>query len=283
MTTAAHTVMSADGTAIGYWQLGHGPGLALVHGAVESGASHAELAEALAGDFTVTYYDRRGRGASGPFGADHGLRAEVEDLDALLSATGTELVFGISSGAIIVLEAARSLPVRKVVAYEPPLVDEAYDASYMDRYQHRLDDGDLVGAMLTAMKGAQMGPPVMNKLPDWLLRPLVRMGMRAETRKAAPDTFTMQQAAPTVAGDFRLVREVAGDVERFRNVQVPVLLLGGGKSPRYLKDALDALERILPHNRRVEFPHLGHGGSGNHDRGGEPATVAREMLSFLTL
>lgn len=275
------TTASADQTAIGYRQLGQGPGLVLVHGSVESAASHVELAEALAGSFTVTLYDRRGRGASGPFGPAHGLATEVADLSALLAATGSDLVFGVSSGGLIALEAALSLPVRKIVVYEPALVDSSYDMSAIDQYYARLADGDVVGAMVAAMKGAQMGPPALNRLPDWALRPLVGLGMRAESRKAAPDAFTMRLAAPTLAGDFRLVRQAAGRASRYADVSAPVLLLGGGQSPRYLKDGLASLERVLPNRRRVEFPHLAHGGSGNASQRGEPATVARELLSFL--
>ena len=67
---AAHdhtrSVISADGTLIGYRQLGQGPGLVLVHGAMESAQSHMQLAEALADTFTVYLPDRRGRGMSGP-------------------------------------------------------------------------------------------------------------------------------------------------------------------------------------------------------------------------
>src|SRR5882757_8588219 len=63
--TAAGSVISRDSTRIAYRQFGAGPGLVLVHGAMESGLSHRELAEALAERFSVTIYDRRGRGASG--------------------------------------------------------------------------------------------------------------------------------------------------------------------------------------------------------------------------
>src|SRR5258708_5303263 len=76
------SVPSQDGTAIGYRQLGHGPGVVLVHGAMESAQSHLQLAEALADAFTVYLPDRRGRGRSGPYGNDYGIQKEVEDLDA---------------------------------------------------------------------------------------------------------------------------------------------------------------------------------------------------------
>src|SRR2546430_6066693 len=56
------SVISRDGTAIGYRQLGHGPGLVVLHGAMESSQSHVQLAEELADGFSVYLPDRCGRG-----------------------------------------------------------------------------------------------------------------------------------------------------------------------------------------------------------------------------
>lgn len=103
-TTGA--VISKDGTTIGYRQLGQGPGVVVLHGTMSSGQNHSQLAEALADDFMVTLPDRRGRGLSGPHRGDEGIQSEVEDLDALLTKTGAHQVFGVSSGAIIVLQPA---------------------------------------------------------------------------------------------------------------------------------------------------------------------------------
>src|SRR5215467_5058815 len=116
-------VTSPDGTTIGYRQLGHGPGVVLLHGAMESAQSHMQLAIALANTFTVYVPDRRGRGLSGPFGSTYGMQKEVEDLDALLTESGARDVFGVSAGGLICLEAALTLPaIRKAALYEPALV-----------------------------------------------------------------------------------------------------------------------------------------------------------------
>src|SRR5215207_5748398 len=81
-------VTSKDGTTIGYRQLGHGPAVVLLHGAMESAQSHMQLAEALADIFTVYLPDRRGRGLSGPYPpAGYGVQQEVDDLAALLAHT----------------------------------------------------------------------------------------------------------------------------------------------------------------------------------------------------
>ncbi len=78
-------VTSADGTTIGYRSFGAGPPLLVLHGAMQSALSQRDLAGALADRFTVVLPDRRGRGASGPFGADWSLHREVEDVAALVA------------------------------------------------------------------------------------------------------------------------------------------------------------------------------------------------------
>src|SRR5437879_11026620 len=87
------SVTSKDGTTISYRQLGHGPGVVLLHGAMESAQSHMQLAEALAATFTVYVPNRRGRGLSGLYGKDYSIQEDVEDMDAVLTKTGAHNVF----------------------------------------------------------------------------------------------------------------------------------------------------------------------------------------------
>ena len=275
-------VVSKDGTSVGYRQLGRGPGLVVLHGAMESAASHMQLAEALADSYTVYLPDRRGRGLSGPYGKPYAVREDVEDMDALLAKTGAHDVFGVSSGAIICLEASLTLPaIRKAAIFEPPLmVDGPAPTAWLTRFDHEMAQGKVASAMITGMKGAQMGPPMLNLIPRWLLERMTTMMMASEDKKASGDDVTMRMLAPTLHYDFQLVVEMAGPLERFRAVHAEVLLLGGSKSPAYLTRALDALEKVLPDVERVEFPGLGHEASGNADRRGRPERVAQELRRF---
>lgn len=60
---------------------------------------------------TVYALDRRGRRVSArPYDPDHDIARDVENIDVVLTATGTSQVFDLSSGAVITLEAARTLP-----------------------------------------------------------------------------------------------------------------------------------------------------------------------------
>lgn len=275
-------VVSKDGTTIGYRQLGRGPGLVVLHGAMESAASHMQLAEALVDSYTVYLPDRRGRGLSGPYGKPYGVQEDVDDMDALLAKTGAHDVFGVSSGAIICLEAALTLPaIQKAAIFEPPLmVDGPAPTEWLTRFDREMAQGKVAAAMITGMKGAEMGPPMLNVIPRWLLERMTTMMMASEDKKAGGDDVTMRMLAPTLHYDFQLVIDMAGPLERFRAVHAKVLLLGGGKSPAYLTRAVDALEKVLPDVERVEFPGLGHEASGNADRRGQPGRVARELRRF---
>ena len=281
------SVTSRDGVTIGYRQLGSGPGLMVLHGAMESSPSHMRLAEALADAFTVYLPDRRGRGMSGPYAQVYRKEQDVADMDALLSATGARFVFGVSSGADVWLEAALSLPaIQKMALYEPALaINGSISMDFLARYDREIAQGDVAGALVSGMLGAQMGPPIFQAMPRWLLKSFTRSGMKREDKEAKPGDVTMRELAPTLHYDFTLVAEASKDLERFRHISIPALLLGGSKSPAYLKTALSMLEKILPRARRIEFPGLNHGGSsdpGPTNPGGKPEVVAQALRQFFS-
>ncbi|MBS4194171.1 alpha/beta fold hydrolase [Lederbergia citri] len=275
-------VTSKDGTNIGYREIGQGPGLIIVHGTMETSLSHSQLAKALSDNFTVYLYDRRGRGLSGPYRDDHVIQKEVEDLEAVLSKTGALFLFGVSAGALICLQAALNLTsIDKAALFDPPLIiDGSVSSDFMVRYDKEIADGDLVSALVTAMLGGQMGPPIFNSVPRWLLKMLTKIMLISDERHAKKDNVTMKMLAPTIHYDFNLSFELEDKLECFNAIDVEVLLLGTGKSPQYFKTALDALTRILPHAERVDFPELNHGASGNKNRGGNPERVAQELVRF---
>lgn len=91
---------------------------------VRSYPQTVQLAELLSPHFTVFNYDRRGRGDSGDR-PPYAVAREVEDIEALIDeAGGSAFVYGISSGAVLALEAASKLPnkIKKLALYEPPFI-----------------------------------------------------------------------------------------------------------------------------------------------------------------
>ena len=136
------TATSSDGTSIAFERLGEGPVLVLVDGALcyRSFGPMTPLAELLAPDFTVYRYDRRGRGDSGDT-APYAVAREIEDLEAVIAETGdAAFVFGMSSGAVLALEAAASgLAISKLALYEPPLTVAEQEPEETDDFGERLD------------------------------------------------------------------------------------------------------------------------------------------------
>jgi pimeloyl-ACP methyl ester carboxylesterase len=188
---AVTTVRSADGTNIAFDRLGEGTPVILVSGASTSRAIHAQLAELLAGDFTVFNYDRRRRGDSGdtpPYTTER----EVEDLHAvIIEAGGTAAVFGNSTGAVLALHAAAAgLPVTKLALWEPPFMVDP-DAprrqqEYVAQLTRLLDAGRRGDAMELFMR---------TGLPEEMIA-----GMRH-----APMRSGMEAIAPTLAYDAAIM------------------------------------------------------------------------------
>lgn len=279
---AINYVTAKDGVRLGYRQIGSGPGVVLLHGSASSGYNHIQQAELLADAYTVYVPDRRGRGLSGPFAKNYSIQDDVDDLDVLLQQTGARYVFGLSSGAIITLEAALSLPaIAKIAVYEPPLfLDSQTPLALLQRYDREMAEGKVAAAMITGMKGAQMGPKLFSMLPNWLLAPMVNGAMKGEEKKGAGDYVSMRALAPTLHYDFTLVADRSGKFDRYSAIRAEILLMGGSTSPAYLKTALDRLQQVLPQAKRIEFPGLGHAASWNKDRGGNPKPVADALRQF---
>ena len=170
-TYTTGSVVSRDGTPIGYRQFGRGPGIIAIHGAGQAAQNFTRLAEALSDAFTVYVPDRRGRGRSGPPGDHYSLTSECEDVEALLAMSGSHNVFGLSSGAIIALQAALTLPaVRKAALYEPPLsINHSTPIDWLHRYDQEMAEGRLGSAMVTAIRGTETAPPLLRLVPRFLL------------------------------------------------------------------------------------------------------------------
>jgi pimeloyl-ACP methyl ester carboxylesterase len=278
----ARRVASADGTPIGCLTVGRGPGLVILHGAMQTAGSQLELAQALADTWQVTLPDRRGRGASGPrqpHQEQSDIEIDVEDVNAVVTSTGAEAVIGVSSGAILALLPA----VRRVVAFEPPILPDSQQAKQiLSRVEGELAEGRVDAALTTSWLAIQLGPAFLRRLPRPVLETLVRLGSRAEARRAVDPTTTMLALARTLPQDFRVVAAVSGQLSQFANIAVPVLLLGGQRSPAYLAAALDGLHEVLPNPQQVTLPGVGHEATGNRAQRGRPDLAAAAIRKFLT-
>lgn len=272
-------VTSPDGTAIGYRQFGRdrAPGIILVHGSMMTSQNFTKLAVALSGDFTVYVLDRRGRATSGPFGRDYGIRKECEDIGALIGATGARCVFGLSSGAIVSLYAALTLPIHKLALYEPPLMFAGSSHNgWVPRYEREVAEGKLASAFVTLIKGTG-DSPILAYLPRFLLVPLFHVAIAADAKDSREGHVSLRALIATMHFDAQLVAETEGALGSFSAVRADVLLLAGGKSAPYLRHAVEALSKVLPNAKRVDLPAVGHLAA---DNGGKPELVAKELRGF---
>lgn len=272
-------VTSDDGTRIGYLRQGRGAGVVLVQGAMADAWAYSRLARHMSHAHTVHSADRRGRSLSPfPYSADHDIARDVEDIDAILAATGASTVFGLSSGAVITLEAARTLPrVKRAIVFEPPFYEHGIDRAGIDRLNSEIQHGDSASALLDALLVAGTAPAVLSRAPRPLTRAIARTVLALNLRTSGSSTG-LRDLLPSVRFDFHDVAQADGTMKQYQTLAKPVLVLSGTKSPPFLRQAADDLAQLLPQAEHVHLPGLGHDGPWNS---GQPQATAEAVLSFM--
>jgi pimeloyl-ACP methyl ester carboxylesterase len=234
----AKTVLSKDGTTIAFDRIGSGPPVILVDGALcyrRMGQS-GKLADLLAPHFTVITYDRRGRGESGDT-APYAVEREVEDIAALLSeAGGTACVWGMSSGAVLALEAASRLSgIKKVAMYEAPFVVDDSRPTTEDQWARIAEAvatdrrGEAVTVFLQMVGVPRYVIAVMRLMPVW-------SKLKAMAHTLPYDGAIVQdcqRGKPLPAG-------------RWASIKVPTLVMDGEKSAGWIRHANRSLALALP-------------------------------------
>ena len=235
------TVVSRDGTPIAFDRSGQGPAVILVTGAlgVRSHPMMADLAAALAPHYTVINYDRRGRGDSGDT-PPYAVEREVEDIDALIDeAGGTAFLYGLSSGAVLALEAATKLPtkVTKLALYEPPFIVDDSRPPLPEDYVQQLNEliaadrrGDAVEFFMTRAVG----------VPTEYLAPMQSDPMWKEFEAVA---HTLAYDG-TVMGDTMSGRPLPA--RRWATATSTTLVISGGNSEAFFHHGAQALVDALP-------------------------------------
>lgn len=244
-------VTSKDGVTIGYDVIGSGPAVILVAGATQYRAVDRVtpvLIGVLAQHFTVINYDRRGRGASSDKWP-YAVAREVEDIAALLGVAGGEAyVFGVSSGAVLALEAAAAMPrkIKGLALYEPPIDPARSGDAY--RYEH----------MQMALQAAQGRSAEM--MSDFLLS----VGMPKEALdglKTSPGWPAFAAVGMTLEHDYRILADArASDTppERWQNAIMPVLVLDGDKSFPFMAAGADWVASGLHNVERITLSGQSH-------------------------
>jgi hypothetical protein len=172
-------------------------------------------------------------------------------------------------------------PIREVALYEPPIFAErARAAAILRQFDAEMADGRLGAAMVTAMRGAEMGPAFFRALPKALTARMIGLGMAREAKQPAGPYPSMRELASTLHADFAVVTESSGRLNDYRSIDASVLLMGGSRSPAFLRRALADLASVLPESTRVELEGLDHAASWNRDLGGRPEAIAPVLRRF---
>lgn len=264
-----HKVQSQDGTTIAFDRVGEGPPLILVSGAlgVRSHPVVRQLANLLAPHFTVISYDRRGRGDSGDT-QPYAVEREIEDIEALIDqAGGSAFIYGVSSGAVLALEAMSKLPakVNKLAIYEPPfIIDDSrppVPADYASTVAKLVQEGrrgDALEYFMTNVVGIPAGfVTQMRNDPSW-----------AE----------MEKVAHTLAYDGAVVGDTMSGkplpAERWATATVPILVMSGDASPGWMQHSARTAADLLPNAQHRTLEGQEHNAA--------PDAIAPQLVEFFT-
>ncbi len=246
-------VISKDGTAIAFDQLGYGPALILVAAATATRLAEATLSAHLAPHFTVFAYDRRGRGASTDT-LPYAVEREVEDIETLINeAGGSAFVFGHSSGAVLALEAARLLggsKVEKLALYEPPFILDDSRPPVPQNYVEHLNELIAAGSLSEA---------VAYFLTDAMLVPADIVAQMRNT----PMWPQIEAVAHTIPYDGIIMGDtMSGNpatIRKWASVSVPTLVMVGEASHPFFHNGTQMLADLLPNAQYRTLPGQGHG------------------------
>ncbi len=258
---------SRDGTSIASWVSGSGPPLILVHGTISDHTRWNPVLPKLQNHFTVFAVDRRGRGESGD-SAQYSIDREFEDIASVIDSVGKPAnLVGHSYGGLCSLEAALlTKKISKLVLYEPPINPglDLYPPGFIDKLQMLVDEGDREGVVVAFLREILRIPPkeleVMRSLPAWAGR---------------------VAAAHTVPRELNAQRHYKFDPKRFANLTTPILLLLGGDTPQFLKEATKVVNNALSHSQVSVMAGQAHGAGGVPGAGAE--LFANEVTRFFNV
>ncbi|MFI9384386.1 alpha/beta fold hydrolase [Kutzneria sp. NPDC052558] len=239
------SVVSPDGTVVGYERTGQGPGLVLVHGASADHNRWQPVLPALAEHFTVDAVDRRGRGLSTAENPAYDIAREAEDVAAVVAAAGPDVtLLGHSYGALCVLRAAALTDqVGRIVLYEPPIPTPG----------HHIVDPPVLAQLRAAVEAGDREA----MLEIFLRHVALQTDEDIAMLRRSPAWTGRLAAAPTIARELVFVAGFEID-DALAQITVPVRMLLGAESAEYIKAATHAVLDRLPHGRLRPLLGQGH-------------------------
>jgi pimeloyl-ACP methyl ester carboxylesterase len=174
---------------------------------------------------------------------------EIEDIEALVNeAGGAAFVWGISSGAVLALEAANRLSgIKKVALYEAPFIVDDSHPTTKDNWV-RINEAvaatrrnDAVKLFLKLVGLPAFCIALMRLMPVW---------------------SKLKAVAHTIPYDGAIVQDnQRGNplpATRWTSVTVPTLIMDGGNSPEWMRHANRSLANVLPNAQYLTLERQTH-------------------------
>jgi pimeloyl-ACP methyl ester carboxylesterase len=257
----------------GLWaqEVGEGPLVVLVHGAMDRASSMLRVRRALERACRVIRYDRRGYGRSLAAGPATSFAQHVDDLATLLGTRRAGSLVGHSLGGVVCLALAERAPelVGAVVAYEAPMMWEPWWPA---------DSAGRVSMATAAADGHDGTGGDPGDVAEAFLRRM--LGDTRWERLPAPVRVERRAEGATLVAELRSVLSPAEAPYQPERVTVPVVAAFGSETQPQHRSGAEELARRAPHGVLEMVDGAGHGAHLTH-----PAAFAdlvRESLSLST-
>ena len=274
-----------DGSRVvgdGIWaqEVGDGPLVALVHGAMDRSGGMLRTRRILQPSCRVLRYDRRGYARSLAAGPPTSFGQQVDDLARLLDDRPAVLA-GHSFGGVICLALAERQPglVRSVLAYEAPQMWAPWWPGGTP--------GSQALASVAGGAGGAAGPAGdqsdqdgrderAHEAAEWFLRRMIG----DDLWDRLPESMRAERRAegPTLVAELRSVRPPSPVPFEASAITVPVLVACGTEArPHHLR-ASDELARTVPRGELRVIEGAGHGAHLSHPE--EFARLVRRAIEM---
>jgi pimeloyl-ACP methyl ester carboxylesterase len=247
MSGRSLTAMAADGTEAQAVDEGMGTPILVLHGGMGDSGAWSAVTDLLRDRFRTVRLHRRQYRLDLPRKVT--MAQEVEHVAAIARQLDRPLLVGHSSGAVLALEALAADPERYsgAVLYEPPLViDEPLGGHSSELARTALEQGKPGKAFTIFLRDmVELSPPVARLLG-------IAIGIVGSRQADLRDRIERQ------LDDNDAINGLGVRLDAYAKLEMPILLVGGDKSPDHLGRRLDALEQVLPRTRRLLMHGQGH-------------------------
>ena len=251
--------------------MGQGPAVVLLHGAGAGGQSWRNLAPVLAKRWQLIIPDLPGQGFSvARPGSGFGISDMSHDLQALLCKLDCKpaAIVGHSAGAVVALDMAKTISLKRVVAINPAL--RQFDGMA----------GWLYPAMARTLARVPFSSAVLARTvskPQNIARLLAATGSRTDSETARLYGALAQDSAH-IAGTLSMMAhwDLNALLPDLPNVTSDCLFLIGEKDGTVPPDVGLTAVNLLPNANAQTFPNLGHLA---HEE--DPEMMAKSINEFL--